>query len=86
MANINAPPQLPQLLLLSMQRGTFAGEKKHPSHGVNPYSVNFRLKVIMGYQLGLPLVTDELDDLRAVYAYPSVSSRSTMISGTAVLC
>ncbi len=74
MANINAPPQLPQLPPLPVPRGTFAGVKKHPSRGGNPYSDDFRLDVIMRYQLGLPLVTDELNALRAVYAYPSMSS------------
>jgi len=75
MANINAPPQLPHLPPLPVPRGTFAGEKKHPSRGGNPYSDDFRLDVIMRYQLGLPLVTDdELNALRAVYAYPSMSS------------
>jgi hypothetical protein len=69
----------------------FAGAKKHPGHGGNPYSDNFTLDIIMWYQLGLPLVTDELNDLHAVYAYTSIfvaggSSISTMISGTAMLC
>jgi hypothetical protein len=74
MANINAPPQLPHLPPLPVPRGTFAGEKKHPSRGGNPYSDDFRLDVIMRYQLGLPLVTDELNALRAEYVYPSMSS------------
>ncbi len=70
MANINAPPQPPQLPPLPVPRGMFPGEKKHPSRGGNPYSDDFRLGVIMRYQLGLPLVTDELSDLGAVYVYP----------------
>ncbi len=74
MANFNAPPQLPHLPPLPVPRGTFAGEKKHPSRGGNPYSDDFRLNVIMRYQLGLPLDTDELNALCAEYVYPSMSS------------
>jgi hypothetical protein len=75
MANNNAPPQLPQQLpLLPLPRGTFTGEKKHPSCGGNPYSDDFRQDVVMRYQLGLSLDTEELNSLGAVYAYPLLSS------------
>ena len=72
MANINPPPAfyLPQLPPLPLPRGMFAEEKKHPSRGVNPYSDNVQNDVIMRYQLGLALDTDELNALCAVYAYP----------------
>jgi hypothetical protein len=74
MANNNPPPQLPQLPPLPLPWGTFAEGNRHPSRGGNPYSDNFRNNVIMRYQLGLGLDTNELNALRAVYAYPSISS------------
>jgi hypothetical protein len=75
MANNNAPPQLPQQIpLLSLLRGMFTGEKKHPSHGGNLYFDDFRQDVVMWYQLGLLLDTEELNSLCAVDAYPSLSS------------
>jgi hypothetical protein len=74
MANIDPPPRRPHLPLLPVPRETFAGEKKHPSRTGNPYSDDFRLDVIMRYQLGIPLDTEELNNLRAVRAYPSLSS------------
>ncbi len=48
MANSNALPQLPQLLLLPVLCRTFAGEKKHPSHGGNPYSESFVAGILGG--------------------------------------
>ena len=41
-------PQLPQLLLLPVPHGTFAGEKKHPSHGGNPYSESLVTGILGG--------------------------------------
>jgi hypothetical protein len=74
MANINAPPQLPQQRLhLPLPRGMLVGEKKHPSHGDNPYSDNFIQDVVMWYQLGLLLDTKELNSLRAVFVHPLLS-------------
>jgi len=47
-------------------------EKKHPSQGGNPYSQDMRDMVITRYQLGLPLVSPDLDELRQEYQYPSL--------------
>ena len=82
MANYIPPPQLspPAVPLLPLPRGTFAEEKRHPSRGGNPYSDDFRNDVIMRYQLGLALDTDELNALCAVYAYPSLSLCARYIS------
>ncbi len=74
MANNNPPLQLLHLPPLPLPRGMFAEEKRHLSHGGNPYSDDFRNNVIMRYQLGLGLDTDELNALDAVYAYPSLST------------
>ncbi len=75
MANNNASPQLPpQPPPLPLPRGIFAGEKKHPSRKGNPYSDDFRQDVVMWYQLGLSLDTEELNSLGAVYMYPLLSS------------
>jgi len=52
--------------------GTFTKPTHHPSRGGNPYSIDFRTEVITRYQLGLPLVTPELEALRDLYAYPSI--------------
>ena len=65
------PPHQPQL---RRPLGTFVGEKKHPSQGGNPYSQDVRDLVITCYQLGLPLVSPDLDELRQEYQYPSVWS------------
>ena len=67
MANINAY-QLP------LPRGTFADGKPHPSNGGNPYSDDFRNDVIQRYLLNQSLNTAELNALRAIYAYPSLST------------
>jgi hypothetical protein len=55
-----------------MANNTFVGEKKHPSRGGNPYSQDMRDLVITRYQLGLPLVSPDLDELNQEYQYPSV--------------
>jgi hypothetical protein len=76
MANNTPPPPnylLQQLPPLPLPWGTFAEEKRHTSRGGNPYSDDFRNNVLMRYQLGLALDTDELNALCAVYAYPSLS-------------
>ena len=78
---IPPPFYLLQLPPLPLPWGTFAEEKMHPSCGGNPYSDDFRNDVIMHYQLGLVLDTDELNALHAVYAYPSLSSCAQYISG-----
>ena len=68
LANINAPPY-PSPVPCQF----FWGEKRHPSRGGKPYSDNFRHDIIMRYQLGFSLVTNEINTLCAVYAYPSLS-------------
>ena len=53
--------------------GTFTEARPHPSLGGNPYSDDFRLDVITRYQLGLPLESPTLEQLRnqTPPAYPS---------------
>lgn len=54
--------------------GTFANETPHPSRGGNSYSDDMKEDVIMRWQMGIPLVSPELDALRAVHAYPHIDT------------
>lgn len=65
---------LPPHRRLRRPLGTFQEDKKHPSWGGNAYSQEVRGEVMTRYMLGLPLETPELQQLRAVYAFPSMVS------------
>jgi hypothetical protein len=65
----NMPPQQPQLC---RPCGTFVGEKNYPSQGGNSYLQDMHEEEIIQYQLGLLLVSPDLDMLRKEYQYPSV--------------
>ena len=60
----------PSRLRLRRPLGTFEEERCHPSWGGNAYSQEMRGEVITWYELGLPLDSPELRELRQVYAYP----------------
>jgi hypothetical protein len=45
--------------------GTFTNSRPHPSRGGNPYPDEMRHEVMTRYHLGIPLVSPELDLLRA---------------------
>ena len=59
---------------LRKPRGTFVTEKTHPSWGGNAYSLDVRAEIITRWQLGLPLNTIDLNELRAVYSFPSLQT------------
>ena len=56
---------------LRVPLGTFTETRPHPSYGGNPYDDPWRGSIVTMFRLGIPLDTQHLRQLRALYDFPA---------------